>query len=175
MNRHQITACQELLKKMDLVLKSGENSTKRGFFKEDIFCDGGTFLAIIPGLTEFIKNSELKATKTMKAGKKLIDSLKISLEEDESLDFKKKVLVTEKHFKELGKREKYVKLAGSKVAVSLYTLRRIKIISGGEFLLTFNKPETPVRFDSRKTNARGIFTPVRYLEDVFPEIGERIG
>ena len=175
MNRLQVTACQELLKKMDLILKSSDNITKRGFFKGDIFCDGGTFLAIIPGLTEYIKDSDLRATKSMKAGKKFIDKLKISLDEDESIEFRKKVLILPEHFKGLGKREKYVKLKGSKIAVSLYTLRRIKIISEGGFLLTFNKPEAPIRFDSRETNARGFFTSVKYLEDVFPEIGERIG
>ena len=175
MNKIQLTACQELLKKMDKILKPSDNLTKRGFFKEDIFCDGGTTIIILPGLTEFIKDSEFKATKSMKAGKSYLDKLRLEVYEDENLEFKKRVKIEEKDFKGLGKRDKYVKLAGSKVAVSLYTLRRIKIVSEGSMILTFNRPLDPIRFDSEVNKAKGYFTPVKYLEDVFPEIGERIG
>lgn len=171
----QFTACQELLKKMDLILKPEDNLTKRGFFKEDIFCDGGTTIVILPGLTEYIKNSgELNNLKSMKAGKKFLDKLKLGVEEEDNIEFKKRVRIEEKDFKGLGKREKYVKLSGSKVAVNLYTLRRLKIISSGSMVLTFNRPIDPIRFDSEINRARGYFTPIKYLEDVFPEIGERM-
>lgn len=173
MNKIQIKACQELLKRMELILKPEDNITKRGFFKEDVFSDGGTLVAILPGLTEYIKNSELKATKTMKAGKKILERLKFGEDED-SLEFKKRVKISEESLKNLGKREKYVKLFGSKVAVSLYVLRRIKVFSEGEFILTFNRPEDSIRFDSTKNKARGYFTPIKYLEDIYPEIGEPI-
>lgn len=171
MNKLQLTACQELLKKMNSILKPEDNLTKRGFFKEDVFSDGGTLIAILPGLTEYIKNSELKATKSMKAGKKILDKLKFG-EDDDTLEFKKRIKISEEQLKSLGKREKYVKLSGSGVAVSLYTLRRIKIFSEGEFILTFNRPVDPIRFDSSINKARGYFTPIKYLEDIFPEIGE---
>lgn len=174
MNRLQVVACQELLKKMDSILRPSDNITKRGFFKEDVFCDGGTFIAILPGLTEFIKGTELRATKSMKAGKKFLDKLKLGEDEDD-LGIKRRIKILEKDFKGLGKREKYIKLSDSKVAVSLYTLRRIKILSEGGFILTFNRPQDPVRFDSEVNKARGYFSPVRYLEDTFSEIGERIG
>lgn len=176
MDRIKLTACQEILKKMDKVLKPEDNLTKRGFFKEDIFCDGGTIIMILPGLTEYIKDSKFRAVKSMKAGKKIIERLKINAEDEPDIEYLKRVLIEEKDFKNLGKREKYVRLAGSKIAVNLYTLRRIRIACGGSMIMTFNRPIDPIRFDSNedRNRTRGVVTPVKYIEDIFPEVGERI-
>lgn len=169
LKKYQIVAFNQLINNTLKMVGDG-NKSKSGFFKENIFCDGGVVIAIVPGMDE---DNRVENSRTFRTGKGYVEKLR------KGIDKKKithRIEVTPSDLKSLERRCTYLKLVNTNISVSTFILRRLLEICERKLILTLisDSQYDPIRFDNENIGVKGYFTPVSYTDESFLTVGKEL-